>query len=106
MTRYRPGSSADVLGDPDLGRGPAEQQARVLARCGDLADPELAVALVLPAAPLGEDQSELVLVLGDLEGGVFEEIPVLAPEPRPEVITAGLSRATPDRSNFASCTSR
>ena len=62
-----------------MGADAAEQQARVLPGVGDLADPELAVALVFPSAPLGEDQAELVLVLGDLEGWVFEEIPVPSP---------------------------
>ena len=68
--RYRPGLELDVLGHADLGPDPAVEQARVLAGVGDLADPEIAVALVLPAAPLGEDQAELVLALGDLERGV------------------------------------
>ena len=72
--RYRPGLEIDVLADPDLGRGAAEQQARVLARAGHLADPELAVALVDPAAPPGEDQAEPVLVLGDLEGWVLQQV--------------------------------
>ena len=65
--RYRPGLRLDVLGHPDLGRGAAEEQARVLAGVSHLADSELAVALVLPASPLGEDQSELILALADLE---------------------------------------
>ena len=41
---------------------------------GDPADAELAVALVLPAAPLGEDQPKLVSLLGDFKGGVCEEV--------------------------------
>ena len=64
----------EVLNDPDLGRGPAEQQARVLSRVSHSPDPELAVAFVDPAAPLGEDQAETVLVFGDFEGGVFKEV--------------------------------
>ena len=62
------------LADADLGPGAAEEQAGVLARMGDLADAELAIALVLPAAPLGEDQPELVPLLGDFEGGIFEQV--------------------------------
>ena len=46
----------------------------MLARVGDLADAELAIALVLPTSPLGKDQPELVPFLGDLEGGIVEEV--------------------------------
>ena len=74
MILYLPGSSVDNLGHADLGLGAAEQQARVLAGAGDLADAELAVALVFPTAPLGEDQAELVLLLGDLEGRIGQQI--------------------------------
>ena len=69
----------DILDDPNLGSGTAKQEARVLPRAGHLPDPGRAVALVVPSAPLREDQSELVFLLGDLEGRVFEEIPVSLP---------------------------
>ena len=40
---------------------------------------KLAVALVLPAAPLGEDQSELVPLLGNLERRIFDQVRALLP---------------------------
>ena len=60
------------LGRANLGSGAADQQARMLARAGHLADGKAAVAFVLPAAPFGEHQSELVPLLRNLERRIFE----------------------------------
>jgi len=58
----------------DLGSGPADQQARMLARACHPADGETAIALVFPAAPLGEHQPELVPLLGHLERRIFDQV--------------------------------
>jgi hypothetical protein len=62
------------LGHADLRSRAAGEEAGVLPRAGHPADAKVAIALVLPAAPPGEDQAEAVLVLGDLEGGVLDQV--------------------------------
>jgi hypothetical protein len=56
---------------------------------GDLTDSEVAISLVLPSAPLGENDSELVPFLGDFKGWVFQQISLHAPAGKAERIEDG-----------------
>ena len=58
----------------DLRVGPADDQQRVLAGPGQVGDAELALALVLPAAPAAEDVPEPVLRLRLFEGRVGDQV--------------------------------